>query len=495
MGANRIRAVVVTVAIALNTLACSNSSNHSSGGSNQRGDARAGLYATTWPVPTADSWRTSSIASGGLPDEVSSNDLVTKTVELGPAPIFGITHDDALFVLGGATHLLDLFTRAQGNDLPDDAEAILAAAATRPDAETSNAYVAKIDPTTMTAQVLELPMGTTPNYPGSLVAHANGMLYAIATATLFEIEPDTFEITRSLALPLNPENPGATIYNTLQVSARNGDLLAKTAPQQGDGVLLAIDVEPMAIRNKLETALSSARMTALVQGDTEYVYLPGNTDTLRFSVTDDGFIPDPSWSAPYRMPKDGTQPGVAMTPTGKHRTVVFPNNNTVLVGVRAPLEVLWQSTTDSSAAVWSVNATMTDLPGGSFAPPPVDPFVNSIVIAADAVNGRSAAWRITDDGALENLWTTEAYAISVGAAIVADQQRLYTDDRQCDAQGTNCTLYLVIADLLTGDEIARVEVAGSQPSIGRIFISANAVYYIATQGEGGPGYVTQVTAL
>jgi hypothetical protein len=280
----------------------------------------------------------------------------------------------------------------------------------------------------------------------------------------------------------------------MQVSARNGDLLAKTAPQQGDGLLLAIDVEQMAIRNQLQTALSSARMTAVVQGDTEYVYLPGDTDTPRFAVTDDGFTPDPDWSAPYRTQGDGTQPGVAMTPTGDHDTVVFPNNNTVLVGVTAPLEVLWQSTSDTSAGVSSVNATMTDRPGGSFAPPPSDPFERSIVIAADAVNGRTAAWSITDDAALENLWVTDQYAISVGAAIVADQHRLYTDDRRCNADGTDCTLYLVIADLLTGDEIARVEVAGSQPSIGRIFIDADAVYYIATQGEGGNGYLTKVTA-
>ena len=74
-------------------------------------------------------------------------------------------------------------------------------------------------------------------------------------------------------------------------------------------------------------------MTSLVQGDTEYVYLPGDTDTLRFTVTDDGFTPDPSWSAPYRTADDGTKPGVAMTPTGDHGTVVFPDNNTVLVGV------------------------------------------------------------------------------------------------------------------------------------------------------------------
>jgi hypothetical protein len=459
-----------------------------------RAAARAGLYDTTWPVPTADTWRTSSIATGGLPDDLSTRDLVATSVEVGPAPMFGITHDDALFVLGGATHLLDLFTMAQGNDLPAGAVAALADAATRPSATDTTAYVARIDPDTMHAEVLDLPLGTTPNYPGSLVAHENGMLYVVATATVHEIDPRRLEITRSLDLPRNPEKPDSTIYNTMQVSARNGDLLAKTAPQQGNGLLVAVDVEQMEVRNQLEAALSSARMTALVQGDVEYVYLPGDTDTLRFSVTDDGFAPDPSWSAPYRTADDGTKPGVAMTPTGAADTVVFPNNNTVLVGVTAPLEILWQSTTEPGAGVRSVNPTMTDLPGGSFAPPPSDPYESSIVVAADAVNGRTAAWGITEDGSLENLWVTDRYAISVGAAIVADQHRLYTDDRQCNADGTECTLHLVVLDLLTGEEIARVEVAGSQPSIGRIFVGPDAVYYIATQGEGGNGYVTSVSA-
>jgi hypothetical protein len=465
------------------------------GAGTDRAAARGWLYDTTWPVPTADSWRTSSIAAGGLPGDVHSDDLRTDSLELGPAPIFGITHDDAIFVLGGATHLMDLFTKAQGDALPGGAAAAFADAAELATSEGSaGAYVARIDPATMEAEILDLPNGTTPDYPGSIVAHRNGMLYAIATATLFEIDPDTFAITRSLDLPLNPTKPDSTIYNTLQISARNGDLIVKTAPQQGDGQLVAIDVKQLEIRNQLETALSSARMTLLVQGDTEFVYLPGDTETLRYTVTDDGFTADPSWSQTYRTADDGTTPGVAMTPTGGHDTVVFPNNNTVLINVTAPLEMLWQSTTDPSAPVSSVNATSTDLPGGTFAPPPGDPFESSVMVAADAVNGRLAAWAITEDGSLENVWVTDEYAVSVGAAIVADQRRLYTDDRECDADGTDCTLYLVVADLMTGTEIARIEVAGSQPSIGRIFVGSDAVYYIATQGEGGNGYITKVTA-
>jgi hypothetical protein len=210
-------------------------------------------------------------------------------------------------------------------------------------------------------------------------------------------------------------------------------------------------------------------------------------------VTDDGFTPDTSWSKPYRTDNDGTTPGVAMTPTGDHDTVVFPNNNTVLLGVTAPLETFSQSTADTSSGVSSVNATATDAAGGSFPPPPADPFTTSVVVAADAVNGRLAAWRIADNGSLTKMWVTDRYAVSAGAAIVSDQNRLYTDDRQCNTNGTKCTLYLVVADLTTGDEIARIQVAGTQPTIGRIFVSPDAVYYIATQGEGGNGYLTKVT--
>ena len=500
-------AVLVVSAIAITSCTSSSpgSSTSSSAGSSdaataasatsERAASRSWLYDTTWPVPTADTWRTSSIASGGLPDKITSSDLRAKRLKLGPDPIFGITHDNSIFVIGGAPYLMDLFTKAQGNDLPDGAAGALGdAARASTSKKSSSAYVAKIDSATMKAQILDLPQRSTPNYPGSIVAHRSGMIYAVATATLFEIDPDTFKITRSLDLPLNPTEPQSTIYNTMQISPRNGDLILKTAPQQGNGLLVAVDVNHFVIRNQLTTALSSARMTLLMQGGTEYAYLPGDTSTLRFKVSDDGFTPDPSWSQPYRTDKDGSTPGVAMTPTGNLGTVVFPNNNTVSINVTSPLKMLWQSTTDPSAGVSSVNATSTDLPGGTFAPPPGDPFVNSVMVAADAVNGRLAGWKITDDGSLRKLWVTDKYAVSVGAAIVADQHRLYTDDRECNSKGRGCKVYLVVLDLMTGNEIARIRVAGSQPSIGRIFIGPHAVYYIATQGDGGSGYVTKVTA-
>jgi hypothetical protein len=97
---------------------------------------------------------------------VQSSNLQAQSVELGPAPIFGVTYDkDSVFVLGGAPHLLDLFTEAQGNDLPNASPAALARAyASYKDTTSAAPYVARIDPTTMKRELLELPKGTTPEF-------------------------------------------------------------------------------------------------------------------------------------------------------------------------------------------------------------------------------------------------------------------------------------------------------------------------------------------
>ena len=70
---------------------------------------------------------------------------------------------------------------------------------------------------------------------------------------------------------------------------------------------------------------------------------------------------------------------------------------------------------------------------------------------------------------------------------------LYTDDRRCSPKRT-CRLYLVVVDLSSGRELARVRVKGTKPSMGQIFIGRDAVYYVATQTGDRRGYVTRVTA-
>jgi hypothetical protein len=170
----------------------------------------------------------------------------------------------------------------------------------------------------MRVQMLDLPMGPALNYPGGIVAHSNGFIYAVATAKLYEIDPSTMTITDSIELPTLDSDPGlpidTTVYNTLQVSARNGDLLLKTgAFGSGNGILVRVDINSFEVVAQNNTLLGTARSTAVLQDGTEFVYLPGQTETLRFVANDTSFDPDPSgWSKTYRVNGDGSTPGVGM---------------------------------------------------------------------------------------------------------------------------------------------------------------------------------------
>jgi hypothetical protein len=53
---------------------------------------------------------------------------------------------------------------------------------------------------------------------------------------------------------------------------------------------------------------------------------------------------------------------------------------------------------------------------------------------------------------------------------------------------------MVTLDLETGEELARVRVRGTKPTMGQIFIGEDAVYYIATQTATSNGYITRITA-
>jgi hypothetical protein len=94
MTTRRIVATALAIAVAAAAAACSDTSSESPTASTSasqtetgRAAARGGLYDTTWPVPTADSWRTSSTATGGLPDYVTYGYLGARCLELGPVRI------------------------------------------------------------------------------------------------------------------------------------------------------------------------------------------------------------------------------------------------------------------------------------------------------------------------------------------------------------------------------------------------------------------------
>jgi hypothetical protein len=486
---------------------CSSGSNSSkSGGSTTSASAgeaseadapaRDGFADSSWPYPYSDLWRSSAAEGAGLPSDIASEDLHAVSVEVPNLPFYGVTDEAGdLFVLGGSPFLLNLFTEAAAGDPPENKDtAISEAIAGYSESKVSPAYVARIDAKTMEVTTVELPAGQSVNYIGGVLAHENGKIYAVATSTLFEIDPESAEITRSLDLPLLQSNPEFTSYNGLQVNPRNGDIIVKASDFAGGTTasLTSVDVDTLEIRATTETDVGTSRMTMVSQGDTEYLYIPGATTTQRYVVTDDGFDLDEAWSKTYRSDGDGSVQATAMLFLDVADSLVFADNDTIIYGVTSPLRIFTQSASSTTSEVTSEQAVSTDQPGGTFYMVAGDPFDSGIVIAQDAVNDILAGWQVSEGGALTKIWETGDYATSAGPAIAVDQGQLYVDDLRCAPAGSPCRNYLVVLDLATGDKIAEVEVAGEVASIGKIFLGDDSAYFISSEQGAGRGFVTKV---
>ena len=76
-------------------------------------------------------WRTSAVSGEiGLPTEVTSGELVARSAQLGPGPLFAVTYgEDYVFVSGGTPFLLDMLSEAQGGNPVDKSAATYAQAA------------------------------------------------------------------------------------------------------------------------------------------------------------------------------------------------------------------------------------------------------------------------------------------------------------------------------------------------------------------------------
>jgi hypothetical protein len=123
-----------------------------------------------------------------------------------------------------------------------------------------------------------------------------------------------------------------------------------------------------------------------------------------------------------------------------------------------------------------------------------DPYTSGIAAVQDQATGRVAGYMACGGGvSFDKLWQNDDITSSAGMAVNYRAGHLYTDDRRCPSR-RRCRLSLVVLDLRTGRELARVRVKGTKPSVGQIFVGRDAVYYVAPQTGTTHGYVTRVTA-
>jgi hypothetical protein len=449
-----------------------------------------GYYETAWPSEHRDPWRTHA-AAGGLPADVGGVSLATASVALPVAPAWGYTRArDQIFVIGGSPFFLDVFTELIQGASPMVLPALTLESLQR--AEQVTPYVARIDPSTMTATRLDLSDGTTVNYTGGLLVHQNGFLYAVAQGRLYKIDADAFTIVQSMALPLVPGPDGQpnrlTAFNGMQATA-NGDLILKGWPTLGGGAGILLRVNPDTldvIARLVSDDISSARLTIADSGGREFLYHLTDTTSLRFELTPTAFTLDPNWSAPYRTAGSGSSGASSDVYVGQG--VVFADNTSPTA--TTPMRVFSQA---AGGGLSSTQAFVSDAAGWNFFMMLGDPFRTGIVVVEDQLNGQVAAYRVCAGGStVQRLWETDAYRVAAGAAIAWDRGHLYIDDRRCSSAKA-CELFLVVLDLESGREMGRARVAGIEPSIGQIFIGMqDDVYFPTTDATKANGYLNRI---
>lgn len=455
---------------------------------------RSPAYADTpWPTEHADAWRTHAAATG-LPADLDQVRLVTRSAKLPREPVWGYDGTGGkIYVFGGSPYLLDMFTEeilgASRARIPFLTARTLIAS------EHATPYLAQIDARTLAVKVLPLSSGSLINYTGGALVHSNGFVYAVSRGVLYKIDPERFRIVRQAELPAAPDENGEpnpkTTYNGIAATA-DGDLILKGWASSGGGEdapgqLLRVDPNDLSFAGGPVTGISSARMAIVAGGGGETLYLPSSSEAVRFSIDGSQFVPDPSWTAEY-LGRGDTQ---ASSDVYMGNGVLFANNTSPQA--RTPARVFAKGA-GAGSELRSYQAFERRRPGWNFFMMVGDPYRTGIAAVGDQATGRVSGFLACGGGnAALKLWENDEIHSSAGMAVNYEAGQLYTDDRKCPSK-RHCRLYLVVLDLQSGKELARVRVRGTKPSMSQIFIGRRAVYYLATQTGNRGGFITRVTA-
>lgn len=431
---------------------------------------RAPLYPSAWPADMANLNRSNCVVDAGLPVGTKSADVRVDTVEM-PFPVFSYTRNlDEVFVLGGLPKVLDEYvSRIDG--LP----------ASRTPAEP---HLTKYNPKTGETTRLGLDRGKGFPYIGGALIHRNGYVYVVSQAYLYKVNPDTMTIAAGRDLPLAPF-PGSlvTIYNGLSASG-SGELLTKYfSGLTGVSRFLLIDPNTLEIEASVDYPGASPRLTVDESADgKEYLYHLNRYETFRFSIGQGSLTLDEDWISRYDPygagKKKNAEPTSPVVVDG--RVYYTTNTKTDATG---PMRIFWQD----RDAPYSVEGPPlsgeelipgSDVPGWSFFHLAIDED-SGIIVAVDQGSKALVAVRCLEDGSVSYLWK-KAYAVSARPVIVSDRRQVYATDYR---DGHN---YLVMVDLITGEELLRVATPASRATVSTIVVSAADEVYFGSNEPGRP---------
>jgi hypothetical protein len=437
---------------------------------------RGGCYNTTWPLDMANSNRSNTVTNCGFTSNFDTNQVNYSNISL-PFPVFSYSRDsNEVFVIGGCPLILYNYGAA--------IETGIASSPSSSYNSLFDPYIARLNTDSMTAQILTLSGGNAAPYIGGAVIHANGFIYTIAAGRLFKLQSNPFQEVTAVNLP-SSGLAQLNFYNGLAVS-RSGRIIAKTYNQvSGQGYFFLLDENNLNIIYQLSLSMASPRLTVDVNNNREYIYHLNQTETYRIEIRNDSLIPDNTWTAAYDPYNDNStdEPTSPVIANGK----VFYTTNTLYSATRA-MKIFWQnkglsfnSNVDTLGGFYLHSDTT--ISGWSFFHLSVDDTISGIIIGNDQGSGKICAGIIDSNNNYQVLWERNLKT-SARPVIVADRNLVYVNDF------VNGYDYLVVLDLLSGQEKGRIKTDATKPTIGTIIITPDDnIIYASNEYGSNNGFV------
>ena len=307
----------------------------------------------------------------------------------------------------------------------------------------TSARVERIDPITLAplARSPQLPGG--PMWPGGVAVHANGDLYTVYGRFAHRLDRDC-RVKAARELPIDQPHNSFVILP-------GGMIVTKNLSDKTPARLSVLDPETLAIVASLDCPEPSiARLSA----DGTCVYVVGTRSIMRCHWDGKALAWD-DWRHDYTS---GTQQSYGwdvvlalghawFMDNGRHRYRTSMIGRGVSPTANRLIRVSLNDARDTEAT------TISGLSGGSITNPPLIDPARRIAIGFDSANSFMRAWTIAENGVLSPLWEKPGIGCASHMILLPAAGRIVTNDYDGTEQ-------VVVLDIMTGAEIARVRVGG-----------------------------------
>jgi DNA-binding beta-propeller fold protein YncE len=357
------------------------------------------------------------------------------------------------------------------------------------DAATQGGYVAGVDPRTLRQRWrTQIPDPSPPgqwSYPGVMLAHGNGFLYAVYGNILVKLDPDTGAVVHRRVLPEDPGGTGAA-YNGMVVlpdgnlalkKIERGPCTSTASPLSGLQCALAnqlpsllVIVEPDRLHVTAEQDLGQTVLGRITYGGGD-IYIAGQSTLSRYRYAHGRVRLDRSWG-PVTYRTGAQTPG---TGTGLLGDWVVVQTNFLPSG--APLTVTAVSTKDDHTVFrtepfpgqsmsWIVSKAALDV-------------ANRTVVTHDTDAGQMAALRLDPRHGFRTRWRRPLSSLDFSALIgdPAHRQIVIADRRDTGES-------VVWLDERNGREVARSPTLSDVPAPGNIVTPGfdRRFFYVSARG-------------